>query len=49
MSADFLVQEGRIWHEYQRVVVNEGAREWNTQRVNRKRWSATLLPALIWK
>jgi hypothetical protein len=35
MSADFLVQEGRIWHEYQRVVVNEGARGWNTQRVSR--------------
>jgi hypothetical protein len=35
MSADFLVQEGRIWHKYQLVVVNEGARGWNTQRVNR--------------
>ena len=35
MSADFLVQESRIWYEYQRIVVNDGAREWNTQRVNR--------------
>ena len=34
MSADFLVQERRIWHKYQRVVVNEGARRWNTQAVN---------------
>jgi hypothetical protein len=24
MGTDFLVQEGRMWHEYQRVVVNEG-------------------------
>jgi hypothetical protein len=34
MSADFLVQEGRIWHKYQRVFVKPGARRWNTQRVN---------------
>jgi len=35
MSADFLVQEGRICNKYQRVIVNEGARRWNTQRVTR--------------
>ena len=35
MSMDFLVRHGRVWYEYQRVVVNEGARGWNTQWVNR--------------
>lgn len=35
MSADFFVRRGRLWHKYQRVVVNGDARGWNTQRVNR--------------
>jgi hypothetical protein len=35
MGVDSLVPAGRIWHEFQHVVVDAGARGWNTQRVKR--------------
>ena len=35
MNADSLVRTGRIWQEYQRVVVEQDARAWSAKRVHR--------------
>jgi hypothetical protein len=34
-ESGFFVPEGRLCHEYWRAIVNEDARGWNTERVNR--------------